>query len=107
MRRQDREGNSAIGTRPHMIRNEHAEVRFSELYSAYELWADAAREYKTSERKFADAVKKRPELKTKRKKGQVYYAGIALEDQEKQPKIDPQEVLTRAGVAEGSRNQSF
>ena len=34
----------------------NAEVRFSELYSAYKYWADAAREYKMPEHNFSDSL---------------------------------------------------
>jgi putative DNA primase/helicase len=56
----------------------NAEVRFSELYSAYKYWADAAREYKMPERKFSDSLKKRESVKARRKMDGTWYTGIGL-----------------------------
>jgi putative DNA primase/helicase len=67
----------------------YAETRFNDLYQAYKLWADNAREYKMPERKFSEALKKRRELTTKRKKGLTWYAGIQLQNPEKQSEVDP------------------
>ena len=69
----------------------HAETRFTELYEAYKLWADAAREFKMPARKFAEALKKREGLEKKRKEGQVYYVGIGLRDSEGQRDNDLEE----------------
>jgi putative DNA primase/helicase len=56
----------------------NAEVRFSELYSAYKDWADAAQEYKMPERKFSDSLKKRDGVLAKRKMDGTWYTGICL-----------------------------
>ena len=56
----------------------NAEVRFSELYSAYKYWADAAREYKMPERKFSDSLKKRESVRARRKMDGTWYTGIGL-----------------------------
>ena len=74
--------------------NPYAETRFGELYLAYKLWADSAREFKMRERKFVEALKKRAGLAKKRKEGQVYYTGIGLRDTDHQPNIDPKEVFS-------------
>jgi putative DNA primase/helicase len=56
----------------------NAEVRFSELYSAYKDWADAAREYMMPARKFSDALKKRDGVQARGKMDGTWYTGIAL-----------------------------
>jgi phage/plasmid-associated DNA primase len=56
----------------------NAEVRFSELYSAYKDWAETSREYMMPARKFSDALKKREGIHAKGKMDTTWYTGIAL-----------------------------
>ena len=60
------------------VLNPNAEVRISELYSAYKYWADAAREFKMRERKFSDSLKKREGVQSTRKMDGTWYTGIGL-----------------------------
>jgi len=75
------------------VLRDEAEVQFSQLYDAYKQWAAAAREFTMTERKFSEALKKRPKLKAKRKKGLTWYAGIGLRAGQEQPQVDPEEVF--------------
>jgi len=56
----------------------NAEVRFSELYSAYKYWADTSREYIMAARKFSDSLKKREDVQARGKMDGTWYTGIAL-----------------------------
>jgi hypothetical protein len=56
----------------------NAEVRFSELYSAYKDWADAAREYMMPARKFSESLRKREGVQARGKMDGTWYMGIAL-----------------------------
>jgi putative DNA primase/helicase len=75
------------------VLHEEAEVQFSLLYEAYKQWAAAAREFTLSERKFSEALKKRPTLTSKRKKGLTWYVGIGLRAGEDQRQVDPEDVF--------------